>query len=88
LKHLGRRRQLLQRLVALARSAVELFLQIGGGCLCGRRFAGLGPNRAIALPFHRLSASTASLHVARLRRFTTMLNPRQILGFAPRQVSA
>ena len=27
-----------------------------------RRFARLGPNRALA--FHRLSASTASLHVA------------------------
>jgi hypothetical protein len=54
------------------------------GTHSGRRFAGLGLNRAIALPFHRLSASTASLHVARLRRFMTMLNPRQILPFAPR----
>jgi hypothetical protein len=30
-----------------------------------------------------LSASTVSLHVARLRRFTTMPNPTQISTFAP-----
>src|SRR5262249_10885495 len=33
---------------------------------------------------HRLSASTASLHVAP-GRFTTILNPRQIFVFAPWQ---
>ena len=38
-----------------------------------------------ALTLHRLSASTASLHVAPYGGFTTMLNPRQILAFAPRQ---
>ena len=38
-----------------------------------------------ALTLYRLSASTASLHVARLRRFTTMLNPMQIPASAPRQ---
>src|SRR5262249_41006135 len=47
----------------------------------GRRFASLGLNGAQVL--HRLFASTASLHVARLRPFTTMLNPRHILASAP-----
>jgi hypothetical protein len=61
----------------------RLFLQFVSGYLCGWRFAGLGPIRALTL--YRLSASTASLHVARLRRFTIMLNPMQILAFAPRQ---
>jgi hypothetical protein len=51
--------------------------------LCARRFASFGPARA--LPLSRLSAFTVSLHVARLRRFTTMLNPRQILAFTPWQ---
>ena len=58
---------LFQRIVALARSLVELLLYVGDGYGCDRRFASLGPNRALAL--HRLSASTASLHVA-LGRFT------------------
>jgi len=60
-----------------------LFFKIGGGCVCGRRFASHGPFRALTL--NRLSASTAPLHVARLRHFTTMLNPRQIFAFAPWQ---
>src|SRR5262249_14480412 len=50
-------------------------------CKLGR-FASLGLKRAS--PLRRLSASTVSLHVARLRRFTTTPNPRQILGFPPR----
>src|SRR6516165_4556457 len=50
--------------------------------LRGRRFASLGPSRTLAL--HRVSATTASLHVAP-GRFTTMLNPRQIPAFAPWQ---
>jgi hypothetical protein len=66
----GGGRLLLKRLVTLTGTAVELFLQVSG-YLCGRRFAYLG------LPLNLLPASTASLHVARLRRFTTMLNPRQ-----------
>src|SRR5262245_8064715 len=37
--------------------------------VCGRRFASLGP--APARPLDRLSASTASLHVAPLGGFTT-----------------
>src|SRR5262249_14383716 len=54
-----------------------------GGCACSRRFASLG--LGLAPPFGQLSAWTASLHVARLRRFTTMLNPRQIPASAPWQ---
>src|SRR5262249_2608262 len=50
--------------------------------LWDRRFASLKPTRA--LPLGRLSAFTASLHVAP-RGFTTMLNPRQILASAPCQ---
>src|SRR5262249_58253074 len=38
-----------------------------------------------APPFHRLSAGPLSLHVAPYGGFTTMLNPRQILGVPPRQ---
>ena len=51
-----------ERLVALARSLVKLFLQVSGRCVYGRRFAILRLNRG--LPFYRLSAPTASLHVA------------------------
>src|SRR5262249_7341235 len=61
-KDFGTGRLLLKRLVALASTAVELFLQVGSGYVCGRRFVRLGPS--YALPLHRLSASTASLHVA------------------------
>src|SRR5262245_53642178 len=74
--------QLLQRLVALVHYAVELFLWIGSGYLCGRRVASLGPIHALTL--HRLSASTTSLHVAPFGGFTTMLNPRQNTDLAPR----
>src|SRR5262249_23559577 len=49
---------------------------------CDWRFASLRPTRALAL--HRLSAFITSLHVAP-RRYTTMLNPTQNLGFAPWQ---
>ena len=70
------------RLFQFAGESRDLFLEIGRGYLCGRRVASLGPIRALTL--YRLSASTASLHVARLRPFTTMLNPMQILASAPR----
>src|SRR5262245_42983615 len=50
-------------------------------CGCGLRFARLGP------PLYQLSAFTASLHVAP-GRYTTMLNPMQILAFAPWHVLA
>src|SRR5262245_33132382 len=50
--------------------------------MCGRHFAHLGTTLYV------LPASTASLHVARLRRFTTMLNPTQISTLAPRLMSA
>src|SRR5262249_12456177 len=53
---------------------------------CGRRFASLGPNRA--LPFGRLSASTGSLHVAPLRWVHDDAQSYQILAFAPWQMSA
>jgi hypothetical protein len=50
------------------------------GHVTGRHFASPRPNRVLALD--RLeSASTASLHVALM----TMLDPRQILLFAPWQ---
>src|SRR5262249_29176208 len=68
---------LLQRLVTLARSPVKLFLEVGGGYVCGWCFASLS-----APTFYRLSASTASLHVTP-GRFTTILNPRQIQVSAP-----
>ena len=46
----------------------------------------VGPLRTLGcVSLHRLSSSTASLHVAPLRGFTTRLNPTQILTFAPRQ---
>ena len=76
-------RLVVARLFQFAGESGDLFLQIGRGCRCGRRVAGLGP--ICALTLCRLSASTASLHVARLRRFTSMLNPMQILASAPRQ---
>ena len=63
--------------------AFKLFLWIGSGYLCGRRVASLGPIRALTL--HRLSASTASLHVAPFWRVTTVLDLMQILPFAPRR---
>src|SRR5262245_58179336 len=53
---------LFQRFVALAGTLVELLLWVGSGWGCCRRFASLGPTRA--LPLGWLSASTASLHVA------------------------
>jgi hypothetical protein len=37
-------------------------LEFGGGYASSRRFVRLGPS--YALPLHRLSATTASLHVA------------------------
>ena len=49
-KNLRGRGLLLARLIALARSAVELFLQIGRGYRRGQRVASLGPIRALA--FH------------------------------------
>ena len=42
----------------------DLLLEFGGGYASSRRFVRLGPSYALAL--HRLSASTASLHVASL----------------------
>ena len=39
-------------------AVIELLLQIGGGSVCGRRFAGLGPFRT---PLDQASAPTASL---------------------------
>src|SRR5262249_24187219 len=76
----GGGRLLPKRLVTLTGTAVDLFLQVSRW-VCGRRFATLGPGCAPLLS----ACITASLHVARLRRFTTMLNPRQILAFAPWQ---
>ena len=52
--------------------------------MCGQSFASLW-SLAMALALHWLSACTASLHVAPYRGFTTMLNPMQILTFAPWQ---
>src|SRR5262249_19199782 len=69
--------QLIPRLCQLACESGNLLLEIGGGNACTR----LCSLRLIrALPFHRLSACTVSLHVAPYGAFTTMLNPRQILG--------
>ena len=50
------------RACQLACESSNLLLEIGGGNACTRRFCSLGLIRA--LPFHRLSASTVSLHVA------------------------
>src|SRR5262245_15323393 len=80
-ENFGSGRLLLSRLVELMRAAIELLLQFGCRCWCGQRFTSLGP---MVLALHRLSATTASLHVAP-GRFTTMLNPMQILAFAPWQ---
>jgi hypothetical protein len=74
---------LLKRLVALMGTAVELLLEVVIGYGFGRRFVRLPANNTAAL-LYRLSAFTASLHIGP-GRFTTMLNPRQILVFAPRQ---
>src|SRR5262249_54212498 len=72
----------LTSLLQFARESGDLLLDVASGYVGSRRFAGLGP-RPLALALRGLSAFTASLHFARLRRFTTMLNPRQILAFAP-----
>src|SRR5262245_65874659 len=53
LEHLGGGCLLLKRLVKLTGTPVEFFLEISSRYVCGRRFASLGPNRALAL--HRLS---------------------------------
>jgi hypothetical protein len=53
---------LLERILKLTSAAVELVAKVGGGYLGGRRFASLGRNGA--LPLRRLSAFTASPHVA------------------------
>jgi hypothetical protein len=70
---------LLERLVTLKCALIELFLQVSSGDGYGR-FASLGPSPV--LPF--LTAFTTSLHVVP-GRSTTMLNPRQMLAFAPWQ---
>ena len=46
----------------VASESGNLFSQVGSGYLCGRRFASLGPIRALTL--RRLSTSAASLHVS------------------------
>jgi hypothetical protein len=73
---------LLERLVTLAGTLIELFLQVSSGGVCGR-FASLGLNGAP--PAGRLFVFTASLHVGRLRRFATMPNSKQISPLAPWQ---
>src|SRR5262245_21103274 len=60
LEHVGRRSLLFTRLFQFAYQRGYLLLRIGA-YLGGRHFASLGPSRTLAL--HRLSASTASLHV-------------------------
>src|SRR5262249_60444778 len=54
--------QLFPRLCHLSCESGNLLLEFGGRYASGRRFAGLQPCRALAL--HRLSVTTASLHVA------------------------
>src|SRR5262245_61202975 len=76
LLHLRSCCQLLQRFVALASTLVELFLKVGGWWGCGRSFS--GPVTSCALPFPRLSALTASLHVVPGSR---RVNPMQIRVF-------
>src|SRR5262249_14307933 len=44
----------------------DLFFEIGGACVSGRRLAHLGPS--CALPLRQLFATTASLHASTLRR--------------------
>jgi len=55
---------LLKRLVALMGTAVELLLEVVTGYGFRRRFMRLPPNTNTAVLLCRLSASTASLHVA------------------------
>jgi len=80
---LGCRRLLLMRFFQFACESSDFLLEIGGGYTCSRRFACLWPKRPPSL--YRLAAFTASLHVARLRRFTAMLNFMQVLPLAPWQ---
>src|SRR5215510_13565254 len=66
LEHVGGSRLLLTRLFQFAGESGDLLLEVGGGYASSRRFVRLGPS--YALPLYRLSAFTASLHVAPLRR--------------------
>src|SRR5262249_26966204 len=57
---------LLSGLFQFASESRDLFLELGSQYPCDRRITSLGPTRAP--PLCRLFASTASLHVAPLRR--------------------
>jgi hypothetical protein len=61
-QHVGRCRLLFTRLRQFAGQSVNLVLGVGSRYVTRRYFASFGPNRVLAL--RRLSASTASLHVA------------------------
>ena len=63
-QHFRSRSLLLQRLVALARSEIELILQVGSGWVYSWRFMSLGPNIAAAPALNWQSAcSTAPSQV-------------------------
>src|SRR5262249_26824708 len=58
-QNFGRGRPLLQGLVSLAGSPIELFLQVGNRCTCTRRFTGLW---LVCAPPLAAPLSTAPLH--------------------------